>query len=85
MTLVEYDETVEILAAPLQQLFQSRLVLAAGRVALAYQRRIRAEDDALLHVVVDGRRDFSVLELVEGVHVDLAGTNVAQIAFGVVL
>ena len=46
----------------MDELLEARAVLAARR-ALADQRRVRREDYALLHLVVDARRDLGVLEL----------------------
>ena len=46
----------------MDELLEARAVLAARR-ALADQRRVRREDHALLHLVVDARRDLGVLEL----------------------
>uniref|UniRef100_A0A1Y1NA43 Uncharacterized protein n=1 Tax=Photinus pyralis TaxID=7054 RepID=A0A1Y1NA43_PHOPY len=85
VTLVEYNQTVEIGSAPLQQLLQARLVFTAGRVRLADQSGVRREYDALLDVAVNRRRYLRVLELVQGVNVDLSGANIAQVPFGVVL
>jgi hypothetical protein len=85
VALIKNNQPVEILSAPLQQLLQPRLVLPPGGVALADQRRVRAEDDSLLDVAVDGRRYFRVFELVQGMHLDPAGADVLQVPLGVVL
>jgi len=63
VTLVEDDQTLEVLAAPLQQLAESRSVLARLVVGLSDQRGIRAEDHAALAVVIHIRADLGVLEL----------------------
>ena len=52
VTLVEQDRAVEVISAPLEQLFESRVVFA-GSVTFADERGISGEDDSLL--------DFSVV------------------------
>lgn len=46
--------SIKVLPAPLQQLFQPGPVLGGGGLRLSDERRVRAEEDAFLHVAVDG-------------------------------
>lgn len=64
MTLVEYDETIEVFSAPLKELLQSTFVLSSTR-RFAYECRIRAEDHAFLHITIHPRRYLGVLEFIE--------------------
>ena len=60
VALVEDDDAVEVLSAPVQQLLQPRLVLVLRALRLPDQRRVRRVDDALAHVPVDRTVDLGV-------------------------
>lgn len=100
MALVKDDDSVEILnfetiwlrsvdyqylSTPLKELLQATVVSRISATpALTDQRRVSAEDDALLHGTVLLATDLGVLELVQRIHGNVFRADVPEIALSVV-
>ena len=82
VTLVKENGSVEILAAPFQQLFESRVAFAAG-LTFADERGVGGEDDAFPHFTILFRRQLAVFEFRKRMDLDFPGADVAQVSDGI--